>query len=73
MKEAGLLNPDDCVQIGDVINGKSLGRQSDKEICFFTSIGMGITDLIVMKKIYDVAVEKGIGTELTLWNSPRWA
>lgn len=34
---------------------------------------MGITDLIVMKRIYDVAVEKGIGTELTLWNAPKWA
>lgn len=73
MKDAGLLNPDDCVQIGDVINGKAPARQNDKEICLFTSIGMGITDLIVMKRIYDVAVEKGIGTELTLWNSPKWA
>ena len=27
MKEAGLLNPDDCVQIGDVINGSVMAGQ----------------------------------------------
>ncbi len=72
MVEKGMLDPAQTSQIGAVINGKAPGRERDDEICLFSSIGMGATDLIVMNTVYKVAREKGIGTELALWNSPKW-
>ncbi|MEG1525107.1 MAG: ornithine cyclodeaminase family protein [Clostridia bacterium] len=73
MIQNGMLKKEDTCKIGQVINGEVPGRENDKQICLFSSIGMGITDLIVTNKIYQVAREKGIGTELTLWNEPKWA
>lgn len=73
MIELGLLKKENTCKIGAVINGKVPGRENDKEICMFSSIGMGITDLIVTNTIYKVAKAKGIGTELALWNNPKWA
>ena len=73
MIEQGLLKKENTCKIGAVINGKVPGRENDKEICMFSSIGMGITDLIVTNTIYKVAKSKGIGTELPLWTNPKWA
>lgn len=72
MIEKGLLRKEDTCKIGAIINGKVPGRQNDEEICMFSSIGMGIHDLMVTNTIYKKARKKGIGTELALWETPKW-
>jgi ornithine cyclodeaminase/alanine dehydrogenase-like protein (mu-crystallin family) len=72
MKKAGLLNPDDCLRIGAVVNGNAPGRERDDEIIFFSALGMGIHDLMVGYVVYQKAKEKGLGTKLTLWKEPYW-
>jgi ornithine cyclodeaminase len=54
------------------VNGKKKGRENDKERIYFNSVGMGIEDVAVAKRIYDRAKEKGIGQSLNLWNSPSF-
>jgi ornithine cyclodeaminase/alanine dehydrogenase-like protein (mu-crystallin family) len=72
MSRAKLLNPEKCLRIGAVINGKSPARERNDETIFFSALGMGIHDLILGKIIYDRAIQKGIGTHLTLWEKPYW-
>jgi len=47
--------------IGDLLMGKIAGRENDKEIIVFETVGIGTQDLVTAKIIYDKAVEKGMG------------
>lgn len=40
-------------EIGDLINGKSEGRQSPEEITLFKSVGIAVQDLFVANAVYD--------------------
>lgn len=40
-------------EIGDLINNKVKGRQSDKEITIFKSVGLGVQDLYVANTVYE--------------------
>jgi thiomorpholine-carboxylate dehydrogenase len=52
-------------EIGDVVNGAP-GRRSDTDITIFKSLGMAVEDVTAADLAYRRAVERGIGTELTL-------
>ena len=68
----GLVDPDDIVELGAIVNGKKPGRTRDDERIFFSPLGMGIEDLINAKRVYDEARRRGIGQELELWHEPVW-
>jgi ornithine cyclodeaminase/alanine dehydrogenase-like protein (mu-crystallin family) len=72
MAKAGLLKPENCLRIGDVVNGNAPGREKPDETIFFSALGMGIHDLMVGYIVYQRAKEKGIGTPLKLWENPYW-
>jgi len=42
------------------------GRTSDKQVTIFKSLGMAVEDVTAADLAYRRAVERGIGTELTL-------
>ncbi|MDI6643979.1 MAG: alanine dehydrogenase [Methanobacteriaceae archaeon] len=46
-------------RIGDVIAGKSPGRQSDEEITIFDSTGLAVQDITTAWMIYEKALEEG--------------
>jgi ornithine cyclodeaminase len=48
-------------ELGEVIIGKVPSRESDDEITFFKSVGSGILDIVTARKIYEKALEKGVG------------
>lgn len=63
----GLITKKDFTgDLGDVLLGKVVGRETEEEIIVFKTVGIGTQDLVTAKHIYDKAVEQGIGTE---WNS----
>lgn len=64
--KAGLLNPGDITEIGDVILNKHPGRRSDDEITMFDSTGIGLQDLMTASMIIDKAKELNIGTVLKI-------
>lgn len=55
----GLLVEDDIISIGDVINGKHLGRRSAEEITLFDGTGVGLQDLAVASAAVSLATEQG--------------
>jgi ornithine cyclodeaminase len=61
--ENGTITMDDFTgDLGEVILGRVPGRENDDEIIVFKTVGIGTQDLVTAKRIYDRAVDKGIGT-----------
>jgi ornithine cyclodeaminase len=52
-------------ELGEVASGAA-GRRSDTEITVFKSLGMAVEDVTAADLAYRRAVERGVGTELTL-------
>ena len=48
------------------------GRESEDELCVCCTYGIGSVDVAVAHKIYQNALEKGIGQKLMLWDNPLW-
>lgn len=53
-------------ELGEVLTGKKPGRVNEKEITLFKSNGLAIQDAATAKLVYDKAVEKGIGKEISI-------
>ena len=60
----GLVSASDVIQIGAVINGAHPGRSSDDEVTLFDGTGVGLQDLAVASKAVELAVERGVATEV---------
>ena len=74
MAEQGLISFEQIYgTIGEIVNGKKPGRESDVEKVFYSCLGLGVHDTINARRIYDTAQEMGLGDELTLWKEPHWA
>ncbi len=64
--QEGRFGPGHIVaEIGELVNGAA-GRQNATEITIFKSLGMAVEDVTAADLAYRRAVERGIGTELTL-------
>ncbi len=69
--DAGKLPPlADFPVMGNIINGVQPGRTDDEEIIWFLNDGMAVFDMGLCHDLYHTALEQGIGTKLTLWDSP---
>ncbi len=53
-------------ELGDIITGKKPGRENDEEITIFKANGLAIQDVATAKLVYDLALEKGIGTRVDI-------
>ncbi len=53
-------------ELGQVIIGEIPGRKSDSDITLFKCVGMAILDLVAAHRVYEKAVEKGIGQQLEI-------
>lgn len=62
----GLKKPEEIIEMGDVILGRSSGRETTEEITIFDSTGIGLQDLMVASQITDLAKEKGFGITMKL-------
>ncbi len=61
---------EDVINICDIVNGISEGRQSHDEIVMCSIGGMPLEDLSWGYDCYNKALELGIGTILNLWDEP---
>lgn len=73
MVEEKVIDPENIVELGAIVNGKAPGRTSEEERIFLSPLGMGIEDLINAHRVYHEALRRGIGQELELWHEPVWA
>jgi len=69
MVEQGLLKREQVAEIGAIVCGEKPGRQTPEERIFFAPIGMGTEDIAVGAKIYRQAVQRGLGTTLSLFGT----
>lgn len=69
----GRMKPEQFEDIGEIIQGKTPGRQNDDEIFIYSVGGMPVEDVAWATKIYRNALRDGIGTKLTLWDEPELA
>jgi ornithine cyclodeaminase len=67
MVAQGMIAEDEIAELGSIVSGDAPGRQTPDERIFFSPIGMGTEDVCVCNKVYELAVEKGIGSQLKLW------
>lgn len=73
MYAQGLLADSEIdAELGEIVNGKKPGRESQQEIIYFNSVGMGIEDVAIAQKIYERAVTMKVGTWLSLWDQPAF-
>lgn len=49
-------------ELGEVIAGKAPGRTADDEITVFKTTGSAVMDIVTARRIYENALEKGIGS-----------
>lgn len=65
----GMIKEEEIVELGAIVCGDAPGRERPEERVFFSPIGMGTEDVCVCHKVYQLAVEKGIGTTLGLFGT----
>jgi alanine dehydrogenase len=62
--ETGVVLPEAVRELGQIIAGQVLGRQSPEDITLFASQGIALEDLAAARLVYDRAVVQGVGHEL---------
>ena len=64
---AGLMTRTDVhAELADVVTGRRPGRTRDDEITIFDSSGTALQDVAAAIAVYDHALARGCGTEVTL-------
>jgi len=53
-------------ELGQLVNGELCGRETDKEITFFKSVGVAVQDLVTADLLYTTALAADQGTVLDL-------
>lgn len=70
MLAEGKLQADDIDDLAKIVGGEQPARQSDDEIVLMSVGGLPIEDVAWATVVYRNALEKGIGVNLNLWETP---
>lgn len=70
--EEGILPSDKLVHISEVITGKQAVRRDPDDIVVSLPMGMAIMDVINAQRVYEAALQRGIGRTLPLWENTPW-
>lgn len=62
----GLPPVEDQLILGDIINGKAVGRANDEEFVITSCHGIALSDVALGRMILEKAEQQGVGTMLTL-------
>ncbi len=54
----------EAIDLADVVAGDHPGRTGSDQVVLFKSVGLGIEDVALASRIFDLAQERGIGREL---------
>ena len=64
----GLVKDGDIhVEMGEILNGKKPGRETEEEIIYFNAVGAGIMDIAVTARCYRNALDVEDGIMLPFW------
>ncbi len=62
--DAGRLQADACVELGDVVLGRTAGRETEDQITVADLTGVGVQDAAIASATLKAAREKGLGTAI---------
>ena len=65
------ISRESIADMGGILAGDHTGRDSEDQIIVYAVGGMPVEDVAWAYDCYQVAVEKGIGTKLNLWDDPE--
>ena len=54
-------------EMADLVTGRAAGRTSRDEITLFKSNGIAIEDIVTAGRVYELALEKKIGKQVSFW------
>jgi alanine dehydrogenase len=57
-------------ELGGIVAGETPGRTSANQITLFKSIGIATWDLAVAARVYELALARGMGKSIPLWEAP---
>ena len=60
---------DGVLELGEIVTGKTPGRTSADQITLFKSNGIATWDLAAAVRVYELAVARGMGQPIPLWQS----
>ncbi len=66
LKEGKITEDAFHAELHEVISGGKPGRVSPEEITLFKSVGFALEDIVVLKLVYDISREKGLGIEVDI-------
>jgi ornithine cyclodeaminase/alanine dehydrogenase len=66
LRSGGLVESQIEAELGDLVLGRKVGRNTDREVTLFKSVGVAIEDVALAREIYDRALKKGLGREVSL-------
>ncbi len=58
--------------MGQVVTGATAGRENEEQRVVLATGGMGTEDVAWGYTVYKIAVGKGLGQKLKLWDKPYW-
>ena len=65
------ITREEIIDLADVITGKVVGRENDKQRIIYSVGGMPVEDIAWGETVYKNALEMGIGIKLPLWDTPE--
>ncbi len=68
----GYIKDEQVEDLAPILTGQIAGRQDDDENIFFAPTGLGFQDIVVAWRVYQNALEKNIGANLSLWQNSEW-
>ena len=66
----GCITRESINEIGEILVGDKVGRESEDQIILYAVGGMPVEDVAWGYDVYQNALEKGIGTKLNVWVTP---
>ncbi len=65
--ERGIISWESVTELGRIVAGRDPGRTSIDDITLFKSNGIALEDISTALRVYDLAVDKGLGQSINMW------
>jgi ornithine cyclodeaminase/alanine dehydrogenase-like protein (mu-crystallin family) len=65
--EDKIVHWDDVIEFSDIVGGKVPGRESADERTLFESQGLSVWDVATATRVYELAVERGLGQKVEMF------
>ena len=66
--DRGVISWESVTELGRIVAGQVKGRTSDDQITLFKSNGIALEDISTALRVYQLARERGLGEEISLWS-----